>query len=588
MRLLFFLVVVAVLAPNPLPAQTPLTGEWNPVQHEDQIERGAGPDLGDYTGYPINDAARLRAESWDASRLTLQEHQCRVHISPYIYRGPMAVRIWEEKDPETQQVIAIRNYISTYEQDRTIWMDGRPHPPDYAPHTWMGFSTGKWEGNMLTVYTTHIKMGWLKRNGLPESDQATMTEHFIRYGPSLMTHVTIINDPVYLTEPVIRTEEFQLNLTGNINWLWPCEYVLEVTARPKGEVPNYLPGQNPFLKEFSVRWKTPEAAASGGAAEMYPEYRFNMTKISAPSRPENTSRPPQGVREKIEVMHVQGGISMIVGAGGNIAAQVGDQGVLLADSGAASMTRKLLAEVAKLSVKPIRYVINTSVDVDHTGGNEAIANLNGSVTSLPVQNTPGSSLTQSAQILAHDNVYSRMTAKNGPSSAPAAAWPTESFINDEKELYFNGEAVRIYHIPAGHTDGDSIVYFRKSDVIAAGDLFTTDAYPVIDAKLGGSLQGVIDGLNMILDIAVPAHHEEGGTMVIPGHGRLCDEADVVEYRDMVVIVKDRVQAMIKKGLTLEQVKAARPTLDYDPLYGARSGPWTTDMFVEAVYRSLKK
>jgi glyoxylase-like metal-dependent hydrolase (beta-lactamase superfamily II) len=181
-----------------------------------------------------------------------------------------------------------------------------------------------------------------------------------------------------------------------------------------------------------------------------------------------------------------------------------------------------------------------------------------------------------------------MTAKNGPSSAPTAAWPTESFINDEKELYFNGEAVRIYHTPPGHTDGDSLVYFRKSDVIAAGDLFTPDAYPVIDAQRGGSLQGVIDGLNMILDIAVPAHHEEGGTMVIPGHGRLCDEADVVEYRDMVVIVKDRVQAMIKKGLTLEQVKAARPTLDYDPLYGALKGAWTTDMFIEAVYRSLKK
>ena len=252
------------------------------------------------------------------------------------------------------------------------------------------------------------------------------------------------------------------------------------------------------------------------------------------------------------------------------------------------MTRKLLAEVGKLSPKPIRYVINTSVDADHTGGNEAIANLNGSVTNLPVQNTPGASLTQSAQILAHDNVYSRMTAKNGPNSAPAAAWPTESFINDEKELYFNGEAVRIYHPAPGHTDGDSIVYFRKSDVIAAGDLFTSDTYPVIDMKLGGNLQGVIDGLNMLLDIAVPAHHEEGGTMIIPGHGRLCDEADLVEYRDMVVIVKDRVQAMIKKGMTLEQVKAARPTLDYDPLYGSLSGPWTTDIFVEAVYKSLKK
>jgi glyoxylase-like metal-dependent hydrolase (beta-lactamase superfamily II) len=567
------------------PAQS-ISGEWNPITHEDAIERGQGPDLGDYTGYPINDAARLRAESWDASRLTLQEHQCRVHIAPYIYRGPMAVRIWEEKDPETQRVLAIRQYISTYEQNRTIWMDGRAHPPDYAPHTWMGFSTGRWEGNMLTVYTTHLKMGWLKRNGLPESDQATLTEHFIRLEPTLMTHVTIINDPAYMTEPVIRTEEFRLNLDGNINWLWPCEYVLEVNSRPKGAVPNYLPGENQFLKEFYTRWKTPEPGAAGGAATIYPEWRKNMVKVSNPARKENTARPPQGVRDKVEVMPVQGNVSMIVGAGGNITAQVSDQGILLVDSGDKSKTRMVLNELGKLSNKPIRYLINTSIDADHTGGNEIIANLNGPITSLPIQNTPGASLTQSVQILAHDNVSTRMSARNSPTAAPAAAWPTESYINNEKELYFNGEAVRIYHSPPGHTDGDSIVYFRKSDVIATGDLFTPDAYPVIDSKLAGGLQGVIEGLNMILDIAVPAHHEEGGTMIIPGHGRLCDEADLVEYRDMVVIVRDRIQAYKKRGMTLDQVRAARPTMDYDPLYGSTTGPWTTDMFVEAIYKGL--
>ena len=579
--------LIFLLTPVLSQAQS-LSGEWSPAQHEDLIERGQGPDLGDYTGYPINDAARLRAESWDASRLTLQEHQCRVHVSPYIYRGPLAIRMWDEKDPETQQVIAIKTYISTYEQTRTFWMDGRPHPPDYAPHTWMGFSTGKWEGNMLTVHTTHIKQGWLKRNGLPESDQAVMTEHFIRYGTDLLTHVTLIEDPVYMTEPMIRTEEFLLNLTGNINWLWPCEYVLEVTPRAKGVVPHYLPGQNPFLKEFTTRWKTPEAGAAAGAATTYPEFMKNMVKVSAPARTENTGRPPQGVREKVTVLPVQGGVYMLVGAGANVAVQAGAQGVLLVDSGAASMTRALLNEVAKLSDKPLRYIVLTSIDPDHTGGDLTIANLNGPATDLPVQNTPGSSLTQSVQILAHDNVFSRMTARNGPDTAPAAAWPTESFINDEKELYFNGEAVRIYHTPPGHTDGDNIVYFRKSDVIAAGDIFTPDTYPVIDAKRGGSLQGVLDGLNLILDIAVPAHHEEGGTMVIPGHGRLCDEADVVEYRDMVTIVRDRVQAMVKKGMTLEQAKAARPTMDYDPLYGADSGSWTTQMFVEAVYRSVSR
>src|SRR5580698_5067087 len=217
------LFLLATFIPTPAFAQLDLSGSWQPQIQEDQPERLPGPDLVDYLGIPINDAARQWALSWDPDRLGLPEHQCQVHTAAYIYRGPLELRIWEERDPQTQDVVAIRQYTSTYEQNRTIWMDGRPHPPDYAAHTWMGFSTGKWEGNILTVYTTHIKMGWLKRNGLPESDQATMTEHFIRYGPSLMTHVTIINDPVYLTEPVIRTEEFQLNLNGNINWLWPCE-----------------------------------------------------------------------------------------------------------------------------------------------------------------------------------------------------------------------------------------------------------------------------------------------------------------------------------------------------------------------------
>ena len=259
----------------PALAQIDLSGNWGPVFHEDQPERGPGPELGDYLGLPITDGARLFAESWDPSRLTLQEHQCRVHVSPYIYRGPLALRIWEEKDPETQQVIAIRNYISTYEQNRTIWMDGRPHPPDYAPHTWQGFSTGTWEGEILTVYTTHIKQGWLRRNGLPESDRATLIEHFIRHGDSL-THVTILTDPVYLTEPLIKSQNFLRNSREQNNWLWPCDYVVEVATRPKGAVPHYLPGENPFLKEFAARHGVPEQAAKGGAETMYPEYMLKL------------------------------------------------------------------------------------------------------------------------------------------------------------------------------------------------------------------------------------------------------------------------------------------------------------------------
>jgi hypothetical protein len=270
--------LMAMLAVLPAGAQILLSGDWIALQHEDQIERGPGPDLGDYLGLPINDAARLRGESWDSSRLTLQEHQCRVHIVSYIYRGPLSLRIWEEKDPETQQVIAIRNYISTYEQSRTIWMDGRPHPSPNAAHTFMGFSTGKWEGDILTVSTTHLKMGWLRRNGLPESDRATLVEHFIRHD-NYLTHVSLITDPVYLTETLIKTEDFVMADHDPGNWLWPCEYVEEITGRPKGEVPNFLPGENPFLKEFPTRYGIPEETALGGAEQTYPEYQIKLKAL---------------------------------------------------------------------------------------------------------------------------------------------------------------------------------------------------------------------------------------------------------------------------------------------------------------------
>jgi hypothetical protein len=271
----FLFLTIAAVAP--LVAQVNLSGEWAARQHEDQLERGPGPELADYLGLPVNDAARLRADSWDPSRLTLPEEQCRVHLSTYIYRGPMALRVWEEKDPDTQQVVAIKNYISTYEQTRTIWMDGRPHPSANAPHTWMGFATGKWEGDTLTVYTTHIKTGWLRRNGLPESDRATMVEHFIRHG-NYLTHVSIVTDPVYLTEPLIKTEDLEFDTSESAAWLWPCEPVVEV-KRPKGEVPSYQPGANPFLHEFAQRWGLPYEPTRGGAETTYPEYRLKLKNM---------------------------------------------------------------------------------------------------------------------------------------------------------------------------------------------------------------------------------------------------------------------------------------------------------------------
>jgi hypothetical protein len=184
------------------------------------------------------------------------------------------LRIWEERDPQSQRVIAIRQYIQNYEQNRTIWMDNRPHPPEGAAHTWMGFSTGKWEGNILTVYTTHIKDGWVRRNGLPESDQATLVEHFIRHG-NMFTHVSIVTDPVYLSEPLIKSEDFLQVIPEGQNWVYPCESVVEI-QRPRGAVPHYLPGENPFLKDFASHLKIPLEAALGGAETMYPEYREKM------------------------------------------------------------------------------------------------------------------------------------------------------------------------------------------------------------------------------------------------------------------------------------------------------------------------
>jgi cyclase len=284
---------------------------------------------------------------------------------------------------------------------------------------------------------------------------------------------------------------------------------------------------------------------------------------------------------EIHVLPVQGNVYMLVGAGGNITVQVGSQGVLLVDSGLASMSDKVLAAVRKLSDKPIRYLLNTHVHPDHIGGNEAVAKTGVASTGLPVQGTPGSSASQLVQILAHENVLNRMSA----AKIPGVAWPTDTFFNDEKEVYFNGEGVQMFHpSSAAHTDGDSIVYFRRSDVIAAGDLFVTTSYPLIDMTRGGNVQGLIDGLNLILDLAIPAHQQEGGTYIVPGHGRLCDEADVLEYRDMVTIVRDRIRDAMKRGMTVEQIKASRMTRDYDARYGSAAG--ATDTFVEAVYKSL--
>ncbi len=274
----------------------------------------------------------------------------------------------------------------------------------------------------------------------------------------------------------------------------------------------------------------------------------------------------------IHSFHVQGNVWLLVGAGGNIAVQTGEEGVLLVDTGLAQNADAVLAAVKKLSDKPIRWIINTHFHPDHTGGNEALAKAGSKTNGQP------------AEILSHENVLTRMSAPGAKRAT--ASWPTDTYFPEEKDIFFNGEAVMLYHEPNAHTDGDSIVFFRRSDVIVAGDTFVTTSYPFIDQANGGSIQGELNALNRILDIAVPAHEQEGGTYVISGHGRVCDEADVLEYRDMVTIVRDRIQDMVKRGMTLDQVKAAKPTLDYDRHYGSDTGFVTTAGFVEAVYKDL--
>lgn len=326
----------------------------------------------------------------------------------------------------------------------------------------------------------------------------------------------------------------------------------------------------------------------------------------------------------VKILPVSGNVYMLVGAGANVTMSVGRDGILLVDTGSAVMADKLLNTVQQLAnnliskptpitpcvglrcgeyaspygwsspainaiisspapAQPIRYVVNTSVDPDHTGGNKRIV-LAGVTYTGGIPGAPAGA-SQGAALIAHENVLNRMSEK-----LPGDELPTDPYRKDFYKLshFFNGEGVQVFHIPSAHTDGDSIVYFRFSDVISAGDILSTVSYPVIDLEKGGSIQGIIAGLNKILDIGIPEFRTQGGTMVIPGHGRLCDMAEVVYYRDMLSIITDRIQDAINRGLTLSQIKAAKLTMDFDARWGSTSAPWTTDMFIEAVYKNLKK
>lgn len=292
---------------------------------------------------------------------------------------------------------------------------------------------------------------------------------------------------------------------------------------------------------------------------------------------------------EVQIQQVQGQVYMLVSSEGNMVVHAGPEGVLLVDTLPASLSGPVLTAIRRISDKPIHFIVNTQADEEHTGGNEVLAKAGPTRPDrTPLPSGLGGNTGGSTSIVAHENVLNRMSADvSGSTARPRPAWPTDTFFEDQNDIFFNEEAVQVLHQPNAHADGDSIVFFRRSDVIVTGDVFSTINYPVFDKAKGGSIDGVIAALNRIIKLAVPTHNQEGGTMIVPGHGRLCDEMDVVEYRNMLTIVRDRIQALVEQGKTLEQVRAAQPTLDYDARYGAASGPASPDAFVTSVYENLR-
>lgn len=630
--------VAAYAQPARQPNPTDISGEWRLESDEDPGALGqlGQPPLGDYLGIPFNAAGRMRAETSAESIWETPEFQCRPHSAPHQWRGLGGVRILKEQDPLTREVKAYHIQFMR-SMDWPVYMDGRPHPPGYAPHLWNGFSTGQWIGNTLKITTTHLKDGYIRRGGPQTSDVYTQTDYLTRHGDTL-TIVTVTDDPIYLDEPFVQSTTYVYDLNGTtVTETCNGSSSGENGGTDRHHVPSFLPGQNTALTEWlkNESW-VPVEPTRGGVKTIYPEYKATLTggiKVDALTVPSSKTAvsPDKNIAEQsprdgeVHILPVQDNIYMLVADGTNITASVGPQGVLLVNTGAAKMTEKLQAAVNQLAAslvaartnkcngvdcpntwgwaspfmntfisspdppKPLRYIINTSDLPENIGGNEKFAESGFYPRAAGLGSATG--VGRTATIIAHENVLNRMSAPAGKQApTPEKAWPTDTYFDEFYKLpeYFNGEAVIVYHEPAANTDGDSIVFFRHSEVISAGNIFSTVSYPVIDLEKGGSVQGVINGLNHILDLAVAEYRGQGGTWVIPAHGRLSDTADVASYRNMLTMVRDRVQDAIKKGMTVEQVKAANLTLDFDGRYGSTTGPWTTSMFVEAVYKSLKE
>jgi glyoxylase-like metal-dependent hydrolase (beta-lactamase superfamily II) len=302
----------------------------------------------------------------------------------------------------------------------------------------------------------------------------------------------------------------------------------------------------------------------------------------------------QEAGDGLDLVQIRPNFYVIAGAGGNIVMQTGPDGVILVDSGSTAMADKVLATIRRVTPLPIRYIINTSMDADHVGGNDRLARAGLSI--LPGAVAAGAGLNDDlvsnsgrASVLAHENVLTRMTASTGPQAVPFGLWPTKTFAFRQYSMYLNGEGIQVIHMPAARTDGDTIVFFRRGDVIATGDIIDTTRWPFIDVKRGGTIQGELDALNRLMDMSilnVPLQWQPDRTFLVPGHGFVYDKLDLLEYRDAVTVVRDRVQDLLNEGKTLAQIKAANPTLGYRSQYGTDTGPWTTDMFVETIYNEL--
>jgi len=295
---------------------------------------------------------------------------------------------------------------------------------------------------------------------------------------------------------------------------------------------------------------------------------------------------PRVAAQQFDTVQIRENVWVIFGAGGNVTVHLGEDGVILVDSGSEAMADKTLAAVRAITKAPIRMIINTSADLEHVGGNDKVGAAGVAI------NPDNFSDEEHATVLAHENVLQRISAPKNRSEkpAPTAMWPTETFTSKYRSFYVNDEAVQVIRQLGAVSDGDVIVHLRRADVIATGDIVDLRRFPVIDPAKGGSIQGELEALNRLLDLTVPPMPlvlKPGRTLVVPGHGRVSDYGELVDYRDMVTTIKDIIEDMVKKGMTLEQVKAANPTAGYRKRYGSDSFPWTTDMFVEAIYNGLK-